>query len=78
MHRAQGAWANIPTKRHRKEPTCLSPYLYRARNPVERFFNNITQCRRAPARHDKLAANYLAVIRLACIRIWLRAYESAR
>jgi hypothetical protein len=25
---------------------------------------------------DKLAANYLAFIKLAAIRIWLRAYES--
>jgi hypothetical protein len=28
-------------------------------------------------RHDKLAANYLAFIKLASIRIWLRANESA-
>ena len=26
--------------------------------------------------YDKLAANYLAFIKLAAIRIWLRAYES--
>jgi transposase len=30
-----------------------------------------------PARYDKLAANYLAIINLASIRIWLRANESA-
>jgi transposase len=28
------------------EPICFSPYLYRARNLVERFFNKIRQCRR--------------------------------
>ena len=33
-----GAWANIPPKRNRKDPICFSPYLYRARNLVERFF----------------------------------------
>ena len=32
----------------------------RARNRVERFFNNIKQCRRIATRYDKLAANYLA------------------
>ncbi len=37
----QGAWANIPPKRNRKKPICFSPYLYRARNLVERFFNKI-------------------------------------
>ena len=28
-------------------------------------------------RYDKLAANYLAFIKLASIRVWLRVYESA-
>jgi hypothetical protein len=46
--------------------------------PVEaiRFFNKIKQCRRVAHRYDKLAANYLAFIKLASIRIWLRANES--
>ena len=56
---------------------CFSPYLYGARNLVERFLNKIKQCRRIATRYDKLAANYLAVIKLAAIRIWLRVYESA-
>ena len=73
----QGAWANIPPKRNRKEAICFSPYLYRARNLVERVFNKIKQCRRIATRYDRLAANYLAFIKLASIRIWLRAYESA-
>jgi transposase len=72
----KGAWANIPPKRNRKEPICFSPHLYRARNLVERFFNRIKQCRRIATRYDKLAANYLAFIKLASIRLWLRAYES--
>jgi transposase len=72
----KGAWANIPPKRNRKQPICFSPYLYRARNLVERFFNKIKQCRRIATRYDKLAANYLAFVKLASIRLWLRAYES--
>jgi hypothetical protein len=68
--------ANIPPKRNRKDPICFSPYLYRARNLVERFFNGIKQCRRVATRYDKLAANHLAFIKLASIRIWLRANES--
>jgi transposase len=75
--RQQGAWANIPPKRNRKEPICFSPYLYRARNLIERFFNKIKQCRRVATRYDKLAANYLAFVKLASIRVWLRANESA-
>jgi len=72
----KGAWANIPPKRNRKQPICFSPYLYRARNLVERFFNKIKQCRRIATRYDKLAVNYLAFVKLASIRLWLRAYES--
>lgn len=61
---------------NRKDPICFSPYLYRARNSIERFFNKIKQCRRVATRYDKLAANYLAFIKLASIRIWLRANDS--
>ena len=66
LARQQGAWANIPPKRNRKDPICFSPYLYRARNLIERFFNKIKQCRRVATRYDKLAANYLAFVELAC------------
>jgi transposase len=74
--RQKGAWANIPPKRNRIEPICFSACLYRARNLVERFFNKIKQCRRIATRYDKLAANYLAFVKLASIPLWLRAYES--
>ena len=69
----QGAWAK--PKRNRKDPICFSPYLYRARNPIERFFNRIKHSRRIATRYDKLAANYLAFVELASIRLWLRVYE---
>ena len=55
-----------------QRPDLLQPYLYRARNLIERFFNKIKQCWRVATRYDKLAANYLAFIKLASIRIWLR------
>jgi transposase len=48
----------------------------RARNLIERFFNKIKQYRRVATRYDKLAANYLAFIKIASIRVWLRANES--
>jgi transposase len=70
------AWANIPPRSNRNEPICFSPYLYRARNLVERFFNKIKHCRRVATRYDKLAANYLAFVQLASIRLWLRVNES--
>ena len=73
----KGAWANIPPKSNRSDPICFSPYLYRARNQVERFFNRIKQCRRVATRSDRLAGNFLAFVQLASIRLWLAArYES--
>ena len=71
----RGFWANIPPKCNRNEPICFSPYLYRARNLIERFFNKIKQCRGIATRYDKLAANYLAFVQLASIRLWLRVNE---
>jgi transposase len=73
----KGALANIPPRCNRSEPICFSPYLYRARNLVERFFNKIKHCRRVATRYDKLAANYLAFVQLASIRLW-RALMSPR
>ena len=68
-NRALGA--NVPPRCNRREPICFSPHLYRAQNLVERFFNKIKQCRRVGMRYDELAANYLAFIQLASIRLWL-------
>jgi transposase len=65
-----------PAEEKSHEPHQLSPDLYRSRNLVERFFNKIKQCRRIATRYDKLAVNYLAFIKLASIRLWIRAYES--
>jgi transposase len=62
---------------HRSDPICFNPYLYHARNQVERFFNRTKQCRRIATRYDGLAANYLAFVRLASIRLWLRLNNSA-
>ncbi len=71
-----GGWANIPPRRNRRDPICFSPFLYRDRNRVERFFNRIKHCRRIATRYEKRAANFLAFVKLAAIRIWLRVYES--
>ena len=72
----QGAAPNIPDKANRKHRHCFSKALYRERNHVERFFNRIKHFRRVATRFEKHAANYLAMIKLAAIRIWLRVNES--
>jgi transposase len=43
---------------------------------VERFFNKLKHYRAVATRYEKHAANYLALVKLAAIRIWLRHNES--
>src|SRR6187551_753121 len=79
----KGALANIPPRCNRSEPICFSPYLYWARNLVERFFNKIKHCRRVATRYDKLAANYLAFVNsrrsgYGCALMSLRPSDSSR
>ena len=73
---AQGAAPNIPDKVNRKYRHCFSRSLYKERNLIERFFNKIKQFRRIATRYEKLGANFLAMAKLAAIRVWLRAIES--
>jgi transposase len=73
---AQGAAPNIPDKVNRKHRHCFSKTLYKERNHVERFFNKIKHFRRIATRFEKLADNYLAMVKLAAVRIWLRVNES--
>lgn len=72
----QGATPNIPAKSNRRWKPCFSKILYRERNLVERFFNKLKHFRRIATRYDKLAENFLAMVKLASIRLWLRTYES--
>jgi len=72
----RGAWANIPALSIRKDSFIFNKWLYRQRNLVERFFNKLKQFRGIATRYDKSPLNFLAAIKLASIRIWLRSYES--
>ena len=72
----RGAWANIKPMPNRKNVPAFSTYLYRYRNLVERFFNKIKHYRAVATRYDKRADNFLAGVKLASIRIWLRFNES--
>ena len=73
---SQGATANIPDKVNRIHRHSFSKVLYKERNRIERFFNRIKHFRRVATRFEKHALNYLAMIKLASIRIWLRVNES--
>jgi transposase len=72
----RGAWANVKPMARRKSVPAFSPFLYRYRNLVERFFNKLKHFRAIATRYDKNPDNYLAAIKLASARIWMRANES--
>ena len=68
----QGGWANIKPMPGRVNFPLFSPFLYRARNLVERFFNKLKHFRAIATRFEKHDANYLALLKLASARIWMR------
>jgi transposase len=73
---AQGAYANIRPLDNRKHLPAFSARVYRLRNRVERFFNRIKHFRAVATRFDKHDANFLASVKLAALRIWMRFNES--
>ncbi|MFG1404437.1 IS5 family transposase [Xanthobacter sediminis] len=69
----RGAFANVPPRVIRKRTFAFSPWLYRQRNQIERFFNRIKQMRGLATRYDRRPDNFLAALKLAATRIWIKA-----
>jgi transposase len=72
---ARGARANVKPMPNRVTALRFNRRLYRKRNLIERFFNKIKHYRAVATRYDKRDDNFLAGIKLASIRIWLRFNE---
>ena len=68
----RGAWANVKPMPRRVNIPAFSAFLYRFRNLVERFFNKLKHFRAVATRFEKHDANYLALVKLAATRIWMR------
>jgi len=68
----RGAWANVKPMPNRVNIPAFSPFLYRFRNLVERFFNKLKHYRAVATRFEKHDENYLALVKLASARIWMR------
>jgi transposase len=60
--------------RHRKP--AFSAFLYRYRKMVKRFFNKLKHHRAVATLYDKTPEKFLASVKLASARTWMRVNES--
>jgi transposase len=70
----RGTATVIPTRRNRKAQIPVDGHIYALRNRIERCFNRLKNSRRLATRYDKTAQSYLGFVRIAAIRLWMRAF----
>lgn len=70
LHR-YGIGVVIPYRANQRTRGSFDRRLYRERNRVERLINRLKQFRRIATRYEKRAANYLAMLTIAAITLWL-------
>jgi transposase len=74
--RSRGIVAVIPTRTGRRRNPHSDEEAYRRRDVVERCVARLKEKRRLATRHEKLAVNFLAMVKLAMIRRRFKAYDS--
>lgn len=68
----KGAVAVIPNNPSRAQKYPLDKHLYAQRHLIECRFSRLKQFRRVATRFEKTAENYLAVVTIAAIVLWIR------
>ena len=69
--RRRGIRLTIPRRANDRHRGRFDREQYRARNRVERLINRLKQYRRVATRYEKKAVNYLAMLTIAAILLWL-------
>ena len=69
--RRRGIRHTIPRKRNERRNGPFDRALYRTRNLVERAINRLKQFRRIATRYEKKAENYLAMLHIGSILLWI-------
>jgi transposase len=69
--RRRGIRTTIPHKSNECRSGPFDREAYRRRNLVERLINRLKQFRRLATRYEKCAENYLAMVNIAAIMLWL-------
>jgi transposase len=70
--KAINAQAVIPSTPSRALKLPLDRHIYKERHLVECCFNKLKQFRRVATRYEKTARNFLAIVTVAAIALWLR------
>ena len=69
---AKKAHAVIPSHPSRAKKLPLDKDIYKERHLVECCFGKLKHFRRVATRYEKTARNFLAIVTVAAIAIWLR------
>lgn len=75
--RRRGIRAVIPTRKDQRSNPRFDRTTYRRRNIVERLVGWLKENRRLATRYEKLAVNFLAMVKLAMIQRCLRVLDSS-
>jgi transposase len=66
--------AMVQSISRRRDETRTGPFnrtLYKARNTIERLINRLKQFRRIATRYEKRAINFLSMVTIAALLLWL-------
>jgi len=69
--RRRGIGAVIAYQKNERQVALFDKAAYRERNVVERTINRLKEFRRIATRYEKRAVNYLAMVTIATIVLWL-------
>jgi transposase len=69
--RKRGIGAVIAHHKSEQQTGCFDKTSYRKRNVVERLVNRLKQFRRISTRYEKRAVNYVGMLTIAAIVLWL-------
>jgi transposase len=69
--RRRGIRPVIPSRSDQPRQPRFDRQAYRQRNRIERLINRLKQARRIATRYEKRAVNYLAMVLIGCVLLWL-------
>ena len=78
MIREQGAMDVIPSRSNRRMPKDFDADIDKDRNKTEHFPSRLkASFRRIATRYEKTSRNFLAMVKLASVRLSIKSYEPA-